>query len=151
MATAAILAVDTSQGPVIARPPRAPPESSPIVTPLRGGLAGWQIRLATDLICSRLGGPISVRHLAEACRLSVRHFSRAFQATTGLAPHKWIRLRRLEFACELLCDPSMSIAEIALAAGFADQAHLTHAFSRMFRTSPGHWRRQAIRKADPPR
>jgi len=44
-----------------------------------------------------------------------------------------------------------SLAEIALAAGFADQAHLTRHFHRAFGQTPGHWRQQnregVIRKA----
>jgi AraC family transcriptional regulator len=35
----------------------------------------------------------------------------------------------------------MSIAEIALDVGFADQAHFTRAFTRAVGTSPGAWRR----------
>jgi transcriptional regulator GlxA family with amidase domain len=39
-----------------------------------------------------------------------------------------------------------SLAEIAWAAGFADQAHLTRHFQRAFGQSPGQWRQQIFCK-----
>jgi AraC-like DNA-binding protein len=33
------------------------------------------------------------------------------------------------------------LAELALAAGFADQSHLTRSFKRQVGTTPGSWRR----------
>jgi AraC-like DNA-binding protein len=37
------------------------------------------------------------------------------------------------------------LTEIALAAGFADQAHLTRHFQRAFGQTPGHWRQQTAK------
>jgi AraC-like DNA-binding protein len=36
----------------------------------------------------------------------------------------------------------MSIADVAVACGFADQSHLTRVFTKAFRISPGAWQRQ---------
>jgi len=38
------------------------------------------------------------------------------------------------------------LAEIALAAGFSDQAHLTRHFHRAFGQSPGQWRQQTTQR-----
>jgi AraC family transcriptional regulator len=73
--------------------------------------------------------------------LSVSHFSRAFRRTMGVAPHSWLLARRIEVAKERLRDCRLSLSDVALACGFADQSHLTRVFTRMVGVSPGAWRR----------
>jgi AraC family transcriptional regulator len=79
--------------------------------------------------------------LAKECRLSVSHFSRAFHRTMGAAPHNWLLTHRIEVAKEKLRDGRLSLSDIALACGFADQSHLTRVFTRIVGASPGAWRR----------
>jgi transcriptional regulator GlxA family with amidase domain len=79
--------------------------------------------------------------LARACNLSPGHFTRAFKQTTGQPPHRWLMERRIEKAKQLLTDTTLSLAEIAMACGFADQSHFTRVFSRTTHASPGAWRR----------
>jgi AraC-like DNA-binding protein len=50
-------------------------------------------------------------------------------------------VRRLEEARRLLIETELSIAEVALRCGFADQAGLTHAVRRVLSTTPGRLRR----------
>ncbi|MGX5803415.1 helix-turn-helix domain-containing protein [Bradyrhizobium sp. Arg314] len=107
----------------------------------QGGLASWQERRARDLIEANLSSDISLRALATECGLSRSHFVRAFRASMGLAPHQWLLQRRIENAKTLLQDAAHTIADVALACGFADQAHFTRVFTRMVGTSPGAWRR----------
>ena len=73
--------------------------------------------------------------------MSVSHFSRAFRRTMGVAPHKWLLTRRVELAKERLRDHQLSLLDVALACGFADQSHLTRVFTCMVGLSPGAWRR----------
>ncbi|WP_352596262.1 helix-turn-helix domain-containing protein [Mesorhizobium sp. M0091] len=40
--------------------------------------------------------------LADACCVSVRHFSRAFKSSTGIPPHRWLFRRRIERAKTML-------------------------------------------------
>ncbi len=78
---------------------------------------------------------------AQQCGLSVSHFARAFKETTGLPPHRWLIRRRVEVAEALLRNSRMSLTEVALTCGFADQSHFTRVFSRVVGISPGAWRR----------
>lgn len=109
-----------------------------------GGLAPWQERRAKELLLDDLRADRSISDLAAACGLSARHLTRAFKATTGLPPHRWLLRRRVERAKDLLEATDKDIAAIALACGFADQSHLTRVFHAMVGTSPGAWRRQRL-------
>jgi AraC family transcriptional regulator len=59
-----------------------------------------------------------------------------FKATTGLAPHQFVLRLRLQRAQRLLARERRSIADVAVACGFYDQAHLTNAFHKAFGRTP---------------
>jgi AraC family transcriptional regulator len=114
------------------------PLSMPVT---RGGLAPWQLRRTKEMMCSRLDQAVPLAELARAVNLSPGHFVRAFKQSTGQPPHRWLVEQRIEKAKQLLVNTSLSLAEIALACGFADQSHFGRVFSRVTHTSPGAWRR----------
>jgi AraC family transcriptional regulator len=109
--------------------------------PGRGGLAPWQLRRAKEILSRHIEGEISLAEVARECGLSRSHFARAFKQCTGVSPHRWLLGRRVELAKDLLVKSNASLAEIALACGFADQSHFTRVFSGEVGTSPGAWRR----------
>jgi AraC family transcriptional regulator len=113
----------------------------PVSRPVRGGLAPWQMRRAKDILSANLDGGVPLQEVARECRLSVSHFSRAFRRTMGVAPYAWLLTRRIDLAKEKLRDRQLSLSDVALACGFADQSHLTRLFRRMVGVSPGAWRR----------
>lgn len=102
----------------------------------QGGLAPWQERRVKDFVEANLGGEIPLALLAAECGLSLSHFSRAFRRSTGTSPHRWLLRRRAELAKERLRRPELSLSEIALTCGFADQSHFTRVFTGFFGTSP---------------
>jgi AraC family transcriptional regulator len=112
----------------------------PAARPPRGGLAPWQVRRAKELLSTNLEG-VPLKAVARECGLSVFHFSRAFRATVGVAPHNWLLMRRIELAKDKIRDSRLPLWEVALACGFSDQSHLTRVFTRMVGVSPGAWRR----------
>ena len=111
-------------------------------SPRVGGLACWQEARAKELMAASLHEEISMRRLAEECGLSVRHFARAFRQSTGVPPHRWLLRYRVDRAKELLRNQTLSLADTALACGFADQSHFTRVFTALTGESPGAWRRQ---------
>jgi AraC family transcriptional regulator len=113
----------------------------PILRPVRGGLALWQVRRAKELLSANLDGAITLKEIAQECRLSVSHFSRGFRQTVGVAPHKWLLSFRVDSAKKLLREQEKTLSDVALACGFADQSHFTRVFTRMTGISPGAWRR----------
>jgi AraC family transcriptional regulator len=107
----------------------------------RGGLAPWQERRARDYLEAHLDGDVSVMLLAKVCGLSSTHFSRAFRRSIGASPHQWLMQRRVDRARQLLRDPDIPLADVAMTCGFADQSHFTRVFTRLIGISPGQWRR----------
>jgi AraC family transcriptional regulator len=110
-----------------------------------GALTLAQEARAKEMIEAHLGGDTSIAELAEACGLSPGHFKRAFKVTTGMPPHRWLTMRRIELAKTLLMAGKLSISDIAVSSGFADQSHMSRVFSRIVGVPPGSWQRQQRR------
>jgi AraC family transcriptional regulator len=109
--------------------------------PPRGGLAPWQVKLVVAHIETRLGARIGVAEIAGLVKLSESHFSRAFSISVGMPPGQYAATRRIECAKHMIVSTSESLAYIAVACGFADQAHLSKVFRRRVGITPGAWRR----------
>jgi AraC family transcriptional regulator len=121
---------------------RATNERQPIHAPRGSGLAPWQLRRAKEMLRADLANKASPRRVAEACRLSVGYFSRAFKESTGVSPYQWLLALRVEVAQKLLEDSHVPLAEVAGMCGFADQSHFSRVFGRLLGKSPGAWRRE---------
>jgi len=106
----------------------------------RGGLAPWRLKRVLDLLEDQLADDLSLNDLAAAAGLSSVYLVRAFKQATGSTPHRYLVERRIERAKELLEATDMSIAEVALACGFASQSHLSTWFQRIVGTTPGRFR-----------
>jgi hypothetical protein len=66
--------------------------------------------------------------------------ARAFTRELGLPPHRYLVGRRLDLARRRLLAGEPA-ADVAVATGFHDQAHLTRHFRRLLRTTPGRYQR----------
>jgi AraC family transcriptional regulator len=109
--------------------------------PVRGGLAPWQMRRATEMLLARLEGEACLSEVSRECQLSLSHFVRAFKQTIGVPPYRWLMEQRIRVAKDLLLHSSLPMTEIAAKCGFADQACFIRAFKRTAEITPGEWRR----------
>ena len=107
-----------------------------------GTLTPLQERRVTSRLLDDLKADPGLSELAALCGLSRSHFVRAYKQTPGMPPHRWLLNQRLSQVKRLLIATEMSLAEIALDCGFADQSHMTRVFSKTIGISPGAWRRQ---------
>jgi AraC family transcriptional regulator len=108
---------------------------------IRGGLAAWQKNQVRDYIEAHLNDDISLGTLAELAHLSPFHFARAFKQSFELPPHRYLTLRRMERAKELLSQPELSVTRIGLNVGFADTSSFSSAFRRQTGVTPTDFRR----------
>lgn len=109
--------------------------------PARGGLCPWQVRKVTSHVEAHLDRSIKNEDLASIVRLTTSHFGRAFRNSFGEPPHEYVIRRRIERAQGLMLASDVSLSEIALDCGLADQSHLTRLFRRLVGESPAAWRR----------
>jgi AraC family transcriptional regulator len=109
--------------------------SQPVTQPW-SGLAPHRLKRVLACIELRLAEPIQVCELAEEVHMSPFHFTRMFKLATGHSPHKFITLKRVERAKEMLAASDLPISAIAAAVGYQTQAHFTGVFSRHAGTTP---------------
>lgn len=82
---------------------------------------------------SRLNSNISLEELASISHCSKYHFAREYKRLTGVSPLQHFSEMKMEHACFLLEQTSLSMAEIASQLGYDDALY----FSRVFRKSMG--------------
>ncbi len=82
-----------------------------------------------------------VADLAREAGVHRAHFSRRFQRHTGLTPTEFRLLRKSAAAMRRTLDGEVSLAQAALEAGFADQAHWTRTCRVLAGIPPGRVRR----------
>jgi AraC-like DNA-binding protein len=82
----------------------------------------------------------TVAELSRRTGLGVRSLQRRFMESLGVSPRQHLRYLRFERARRLLESRHGSAAEVALAAGYSDQAHFVREFARFAGVTPGRWR-----------
>jgi AraC-like DNA-binding protein len=79
------------------------------------------------------------RELEALTGLTRYDLARQFRIVLGTSPYRYLLMRRLELAREQM-HRGRALADVALEAGFADQAHLTRVFRSAFGLTPGRYR-----------
>jgi AraC family transcriptional regulator len=113
---------------------------------VQSGLARWQLRRTLEYMEANLPNDIRLTELANLAGLSTSQFGRAFKASTGLTPYRWLMEQRIHRAKQLMKKDGKSISLAAHLAGFANQSHFTKAFRQVTGTTPGHWLRDLGKK-----
>jgi AraC family transcriptional regulator len=109
-----------------------------------GALPRGRLRAVVEYIEEHLDAGPTLEQIAAAARLSVYHFARQFKAATGLPPHQYVILRRVERAMLLLqAGTRLSLAEVAADAGFSDQSQFSRHFKRLVGVTPRQFRTPA--------
>jgi AraC family transcriptional regulator len=96
---------------------------------------------AAALIEDGYAQSMTLSSLASQLDLSPSHVARAFRRRHGRSVGAYVRDVRVRRAAERLATGDESLAEIALAVGFADQSHLNRWFVRRMGVTPGRYRR----------
>ncbi|MBR0755575.1 helix-turn-helix transcriptional regulator [Bradyrhizobium jicamae] len=110
---------------------------------VRGGLPPRRLNKLMDYIQVNLCNKISLRDMASVAQLSESQFVRAFRASTGSTPIAYVADLRLRETRRLLVSTNLSLCEIALRLGFADQSHFTRRFRVATGMTPSLYRRMA--------
>lgn len=87
---------------------------------------------------------VSLDDLCVLSDYSPSHLIRVFKQHFGITPHAYLINRRIQYS-QLQLKKGMSIADTALNAGFADQAHFQRTFKRLVAATPNQYRQQLIK------
>jgi AraC-like DNA-binding protein len=97
------------------------------------------VRRAREFLDAHLADRVHLDDIAAAAGLTPFRLYRAFERGTGMTPHAYQRQARIREAVRLIRQGD-ALAEVAAAAGFTDQAHLTRSFYRRIGVTPGAFR-----------
>ena len=97
-----------------------------------------RVTRAADFIRQNCTRSLRLEEICAAASLSASHLIRAFKQAHGLTPHAYQLNCRIEF-CRAQLRAGHSIADVALAAGFSDQAHFQRSFKKFVAATPGQY------------
>lgn len=101
-----------------------------------------EIARIKQMITDRLPhGPPPIEDIAESSKVSVRKLQRMLQSQ-NINFKQIVDQLRCELAKTYMANPQMSLVDVALMLGFAEQSSFTRAFRRWYGISPGEYRRQ---------
>jgi AraC-like DNA-binding protein len=107
------------------------------VAPIR--LDGCALARAQQFLDAETTRVIRSSELEQVTGLTRYALARQFRSAFGTSPYRYSVMRRLDYARAQL-RRNRSLADVALAAGFADQAHLSRMFKDAFGVTPAHYR-----------
>ncbi|MEM7725976.1 MAG: AraC family transcriptional regulator [Cyanobacteria bacterium P01_A01_bin.45] len=102
------------------------------------GLTKTQLKIVIEYVHENFHQDISLSEIAHTLEMSRYHFSRLFKKSMGISPYQYVMQQRIEKVKKLLNNKenSLTIAEIALKCGFANQSHLTKYFRQITGITP---------------
>lgn len=99
----------------------------------------WLLQ-AIELLHEALPDNLTVERIANGVGVHPVHLARVFRQRYGCSIGEYARNWRFEFASRQLATSASPIAEIAVAAGFADQSHLCRTFKAVSGLTPKEFR-----------
>jgi AraC-like DNA-binding protein len=101
--------------------------------------SNFKLERAAEYIRDNCTQLLKLEDICAAAQLSPSYLIRAFKQHYGMTPHAFLVNRRIQFARDQLRSGKL-IADVALEAGFADQAHFQRVFKQHLAATPGQYR-----------
>lgn len=105
-------------------------------------LREFYIHEALTYIEHNFQNEITIEDIAGVCGLNRTYFGKIFKEALGKTPQEFLLNYRMLKAAELLKLTSLSIGDVGLAVGYANQMHFSRAFKNNYGISPIEWRYQ---------
>ena len=86
--------------------------------------------------------------MALLCNMSPSRFCHEFKATFAVTFVEYLAQYRMEQAKRLLVNPTMPVADVAVAVGFNDPSYFTRVFRKQEGVSPSEYRATGIFEAN---
>jgi AraC family transcriptional regulator len=94
------------------------------------------LKRVLEKIAADYSDRLTLEELSREAGVHPVHLSRVFRKWNGQGIGEYVHRLRIRSACEQMLKVETPIAEIGLAAGFADQSHFTRSFRRITGVSP---------------
>lgn len=107
----------------------------------RGRTIPLWLRKARELIAEHFTASLSLTTVAAQVGIHPVHLATTFRRTYGLTIGEFVRRLRIEAACKQLAKRDLSLATIAVQAGFADQSHFSKIFKSHMGLTPAKYRK----------
>ncbi|HEV2510496.1 AraC family transcriptional regulator [Bosea sp. (in: a-proteobacteria)] len=106
----------------------------------RSSAVDFRVRRAISLMRSDPAAPLSIERLASEAGLSRAHFFRMFETSTGVTPHVFLNVLKVELAVGAVVDGDESFSAIGDRLGFSAPAHFTRFFRDHCSVAPSEFR-----------
>lgn len=108
--------------------------------------APHRFEIVRDYLRANLAERITLPQLSSLVSLTPWHFQRQFKSLYHVTPHQMLMAYRLYQASQLLIAGTPP-AEVAVAVGLTDQAHLTRSFAGRYGITPARYQKQVRQSA----
>lgn len=109
----------------------------------RSSAVDFRVRRAISLMRSDPAARLSIERLANEAGLSRAHFFRMFESSTGVTPHVFLNVLKVELAVGAVVDGEESFSAIGDRLGFSAPAHFTRFFRDHCSVAPSEFRNVA--------
>jgi AraC family transcriptional regulator len=99
---------------------------------------------ARQVLHEQFAENVTLAELAKMVGVHPVYLASSFRKQYGCTVGEYRQRLRIEFACRELAKDHSSLAQIALAAGFANQAHFSRTFKRVTGTTPAKYRTSSL-------
>ncbi|MCM8542928.1 MAG: AraC family transcriptional regulator [Lentisphaeraceae bacterium] len=102
------------------------------------------LKALDDFIDANMDKEITVRQLADIAGYSENHFRVQFKKITDISPLKYVNMKKIDTARELLMNDKRSITDIAFELGFSSCQYFSTFFKKQTSFTPDEFRKEAL-------
>ncbi len=103
------------------------------------GVPPWLVK-SVEFLRDNLSTQFSMEEIGTTIGIHPAHLSRVFRKHMGCTVGEYLRQLRIDRASHLMLNTNLSLSELALDSGFADQSHFSRSFKESIGMTPNEFR-----------
>ena len=110
------------------------------ITPSNERTLSGECRRIKEYLDENYTAPITLGKLSETVYISKHYLSHMFKEQTGVSPIKYLTMKRISTACELLRTTNIAVSEISKRVGYENPLYFSQVFKKINGMSPIEYR-----------